>query len=124
MSERGAASVAALGVVALALLVAASVGAVGQLLAARLQAGAAADAAALAAAPITFAAYGAAGDAASEAARFAEANGARLVSCHCAPDPSPAPRSVEVVVERRVTVLLFAEVAVRATSRAEFAPPG
>ena len=65
----------------------------GGFLAARLQASAAADAAALAAAPVTFRRFGSAGTPIDEAARFAVANGARLVTCRCPVDRPAASRS-------------------------------
>ena len=103
-------------------LVLVAVGAVAQLLAAYLEAAAAADAAALAAAPVTFRPFGATGTAAEEAARFANANGARLVSCRCGADASWEPRTVEVIVAKRVDLVAFGTRTVRASSRAEFVP--
>jgi secretion/DNA translocation related TadE-like protein len=120
--EQGAASLPVLGVALVVGLLAIALGAVGQYVAARFQAATAADAAALAAAPVTFLPFGATGSAAEEAARFAAANGGVLVRCECPPDPSFEPRTVEVEVERRVEVLWFGSVTVRAVSRAEFAP--
>ena len=108
---------------AVVLVLAIALAAVGQYLAARLQAAAAADAAALAAAPVTFAPYGAAGSPREEAARFAAENGARLVACTCPYDPGPDPRRVDVEVEREVRVLGIGTVTVRARSSAEFTPP-
>jgi len=122
MSERGAAAVVLLGVAGLVVMLSAGVGGVGMMVAARLQAAAAADAAALAAAPVTFAPFGAAGSPADEAKRFAEANGTRLVSCRCPVDRSFNTRTVEVVVENPVRIPVLGVVAVRASSRAEFAP--
>jgi hypothetical protein len=69
-----------------------------RLMVARVEAQTAADAAALAAAPVTFAPFGARGDARSEAERFAAANGARLVDCACPPDPVWRARVVTVTV--------------------------
>ncbi|MDP8958666.1 MAG: pilus assembly protein TadG-related protein [Actinomycetota bacterium] len=121
-SERGSASVVMLALLAVLALLGAAIGAVGQYLAAHVEAATAADAAALAAAPVTFWPFRARGSATEEAARFAEANGARLVSCRCAFDPSWSPRTVEVEVERPVELLVFGSHAVQARSRAEFIP--
>ncbi len=95
---------------------------VGGFLAARLQASAAADAAALAAAPVTFRPFGSAGSPIDEAARFAVANGARLVTCRCPVDPSWSPREVEVVVAVSVDLMVFGATEAQARSRAEFIP--
>lgn len=95
----------------------------GQYLDARRRATAAADASALAAAPVTFRRYGAKAGPVQEAAKFARANGARLVGCRCAIDRSWAPRTVEVEVETVVDVVLFGPRTVRASSRAQFSPP-
>lgn len=122
MSERGAASLALVGVIALALVLAVGLAAVGTILRARTEASAAADAAALAAAPVTFLPFGAAGTPAEEAARFARANGTRLVWCVCPPDPSWEPRTVEVEVEREVRVWPIGTITVRARGKAEFVP--
>jgi hypothetical protein len=120
--EAGAAAGLLVAVAAvLALLVAAAIDA-GTVLAARREASAAADAAALAAAPVTFRPFGAASTAAAEAARFAAANGARLVRCRCPHDPSWTVRIVEVVVARRVGLVLFGERTITALSRARFDP--
>ncbi len=99
----------------------ATVGA-GQYLVAAGQAQTAADAAALAAAPVTFRPFGALGSAREEAAIFAAANNAALVSCGCAQDPSWKNRTVEVTVRLPVRLVLFGHRSVHATSRAEFAP--
>ena len=103
-------------------LVLVAVGSVAQVLATYLQAAAAADAAALAAAPVTFRPFGAGGTASEEAARFAAANGARLVACRCAPDASWEPRTVAVTVAKTVDLAAFGTRTVRASSRAEFVP--
>ena len=95
---------------------------VGGLLAARLQASAAADAAALAAAPVTFRPFGSGGSPIDEAARFAVANGAHLVTCRCPVDPSWSPREVEVVVAVEVDLMVFGSTEAQARSRAEFIP--
>ncbi len=83
---------------------------------------AAADAAALAAAPVTFQPFGASGTPAQEAARFAAANGASLVSCRCPIDRSWETRTVVVVVARNVSIPGIGEISITATSRATFAP--
>ena len=120
--DEGAAGVAMAAVGGVVLLLAVALGAVGMYLATALQAAAAADAAALAAAPVTYLPFGAAGSAADEAARFAAANGARLLRCDCSPDPAPVPRTVEVVVARDVDLPLVGSFSVEAVSRAEFDP--
>ncbi len=96
--------------------------AVGSWLRTRTEANAAADAAALAAAPVTFLPFGAQGTPAEEAARFAAANGARLVWCVCPPNPTWDPRTVEVEVEIQVRVWPLGTLAVRGRGRAEFVP--
>lgn len=121
-TQRGAATLPLLGIAALLVLLAALVADTGSYLSARARASAAADAAALAAAPVTFRSFGARGGPGDEAARFAVANGAVLVSCRCVEDPSWSERRVEVVVEVRVATLLFGSHAVRAIGRAEFRP--
>lgn len=120
--EEGSAGVVLAGGAAMVLVVAIGVGAVGQYLAAALAADAAADAAALAAAPVTFRAFGAEAGPEEEAARFAAANGARLVRCRCRVDRSWRTRTVTVTVERTVDLLVGGRRTVRATSRAEFEP--
>jgi secretion/DNA translocation related TadE-like protein len=82
----------------------------------------AADAAALAAAPVTFRPFGASGTPRQEAARFAEANGATLISCTCPTDRSWLPRTVTVTVSRSIDLPVLGSVSVRATSRADFDP--
>lgn len=120
--DDGAAALLLVGTAAVVLMVGLAVVAAGQYLAGYLQASAAADAAALAAAPVTFRPYGADGSPAAEAARFARANGTRLVWCQCDLDPSFAPRRVEVRVQRSVQLILFGAQSVAATGRAEFDP--
>lgn len=120
-SESGS-IVLGVGVLVVVLMLALGVGAVGAGLAGYAQAAGAADAAALAAAPVTFRPFGAQGTPTSEAARFASANGTRLVSCRCRVDRSWATRTVTAVVERRVEVLGLGGFNVRATSRATFEP--
>lgn len=92
------------------------------LAAARLQAQTAAEAAALAAAPITFGSFGQVADPAAEAARFAGANEALLVSCRCPIDPVWRSRIVTVQVEVKVRAGLFGITTVAAEASAEFDP--
>ena len=121
-SARGSAALLLLAVAGLVLVLTIGVADAGLVLGARLKAAAAADAAALAAAPVTFRPFGAEGSPASEAARLAAANGAVLISCRCPINRSWRRRVVEVHVERRVALLGFGSIAVRASSEAEFAP--
>lgn len=93
-----------------------------QLVVARVEAANAADAAALAAAPVTFRAFGARGSPRAEAARLAEANGARLKRCFCTVDHSMRRRIVEVEVVVARNFWLLGTVSVRGRSRAEFDP--
>lgn len=111
-----------LGLVVLAMMLALSVGAVGAGMAAYAQASSAADAAALAAAPVTFSQFEAKGSPRAEAARFASANGTRLVRCLCRIDRSWEKRTVTVIVERSVDIPGLGTMKVRATSRATFEP--
>ena len=99
-----------------------AVGSVGGAIGAYTKAAGAADAAALAAAPVTFRPFGASGTPAHEAALFARANGAVLVSCRCSIDRSWDTRSVVVSVERTVSIVGIGTVRVHATSRATFEP--
>ncbi len=115
--DRGSVTVLLAGTVFAVLVLGIVIAAVGQVLAARYQASTAADAAALAAAPATFI-----GDPYDQAVRFAEANGAQLLSCDCARDRTWAPRTVETVVEIRVDVLGLGRRTVRAKGRAEYLP--
>ncbi|GMR02700.1 MAG: hypothetical protein BMS9Abin20_1046 [Acidimicrobiia bacterium] len=120
-AERGSAVIGvALAGMVVVLIVA--IGAVGAGVAAYAKAAAAADAAALAAAPVTFRPFGATGTPTEEAARFARANGARLVTCRCRVDRSWDTRTVDVTVARTVSVIGIGDVTVRATSRATFEP--
>ncbi len=82
----------------------------------------AADAAALASAPVTFRPFGARGSPRDEAARFARANGARLVICDCRIDRSWATRTVSVTVARNISLPVLGAVIITATSRAVFEP--
>ena len=120
--QYGAASLLLLAVGGLVVVLAVLLADVGGFLAARLQASAAADAAALAAAPVTFRPFGSTGSPVDEAARFAVANGARLVSCRCPVDPSWSPREVEVVVAVSVDLMVLGATEAQARSRAEFVP--
>jgi len=122
VSERGGAGVLLAAVAGVILLLAAVVAGIGSYLLARVEAVAAADAAALAAAPVTFLPFGATGTPAEEAARFAAANGAQLLSCACPPDPSWEPRAVTVRVAREASLWPAGSITVTATGRAEFLP--
>lgn len=120
--DRGSAAVVLVAVIALVMMLGGGLAAVAVLWQARAQASAAADAAALAAAPVTFRAYGASGTPAAEAARFAAANGARLVECRCPVDRSWVVRTVVVTVVRPARVPGFGTVGIRARAAAEFRP--
>ena len=122
MSQTGAASVVVLAAALVVALLGAAVGAVSVYVGARAHADLAADAAALAAAPVTFRPFGTRSSPRAEAARFAAANGARLVVCVCPVDRSWRARVVEVRVERRVSLPLLGPVVIAAASRAEFVP--
>jgi hypothetical protein len=82
----------------------------------------AADAAALASAPVTFRPFGALGSPREEAARFARANGARLVRCDCPINRSWATRTVSVTVSREISLPIAGVLVITATSRAVFEP--
>lgn len=120
--ETGSASLAVIGAAGLVLVLALWLAALGVVMRARLDATTAADAAALAAAPVTFLPFGAQGTAASEAARFAELNGAQLVWCECPLDQSFESRTVEVRVVKTVHIPILGLTRVEATGRAVFAP--
>lgn len=111
-----------LAVAFLVVVLGALVGDVAVVMQARAQAMAAADAAALAAAPVTFSGFGSGGGPVAEAARFATANGAALVTCECPVDHTWRPRTVRVVVSVPVDFTLFGSRTVPASSRAEFVP--
>lgn len=111
-----------MGVLVLVLVLAVAVGSVGAGIAGYVQAAGAADAAALAAAPVTFRPFGARGSPGQEAARFAAANGTRLIRCTCPVNRSWRKRTVTTVVSRLVTVPGLGRFEVRATSRATFEP--
>ena len=59
---------------------------------------------------------------ADEAARFAAANGAQLVSCVCPLDQSWEPRTVTVRVAKEARLWPLGLLTVTAVSRAEFLP--
>ncbi len=104
------------------LMLAVGLGAVGAGVAGYVQAAGAADAAALAAAPVTFRPFGAVGSPTHEAARFAAANGTRLVRCSCPVDRSWSKRTVVVEVRRSIQLVGLGRFDVSATSRATFEP--
>jgi len=117
--DRGSITILLAGTVLVVLVLGVVIGAVGQVLVVRFQASTAADAAALAAAPATFS-----GDPADEAVTFAEANGARLLSCRCPSNRTWDPRTVETLVEIDVDVLGLGRRTIRAKGRAEYLPAG
>ena len=121
---RGEAGSAVIGLalVGLVVILIVAVGSVGKGIAAYTRAAGAADAAALAAAPVTFRPFGASGSPAAEASRFAQANGARLVSCGCPIDRSWNSRTIVVKVASTVSIIGIGSVSVHATSRATFEP--
>lgn len=118
MNDRGSTTIVALAVSSLLVLVAAGLAGVGRLVSAHVQATAAADAAALAAAPVTFLG----GDPRAEAADYARANGARLVTCACPLNRTFDLRVVTVEVVRDVDLGPLGAHTVRARAAAEFAP--
>lgn len=121
LADRGSASVAIavpLAFVAMALV---ALGSLAILYGARVQASTAADAAALAAAVATYPPAGADSPLA-EAGRYAEANGASLVSCDCQVDSNLRPRVATVIVVKRIKVPFFGELGVQAGARSEFDP--
>ncbi len=122
MNDQGSAAVALLGPIAVAMVLAVGLSGVGAWLRAQAEVDAAADAAALAAAPVTFLPFGARGTPAEEAARFAAMNEARLVWCVCPPNPSWEPRTVEVEVEKEVSIWPLGTFVVTGHGRAEFVP--
>lgn len=121
-SDDGSVSLAAVGVVAILLVLSWWLAALGLVLSAHLDMTTAADASALAAAPVTFLPFGATGSPAEEAARFARLNGATLLWCECPIDRSFEPRTVEVRVARVIDVPVVGATTVEATGRAEFVP--
>ena len=122
MTDAGSATPLLLGVVSAGLVLALALGDIAGYIAVGMQAATAADAAALAAAPVIFDSFGTIRTPRLEAQAFAEANGASLVSCRCPVDRSWNPRTVEVIVERSVRLVLFGSRNVRAIGRAEFVP--
>lgn len=121
-SERGSATIAAVGVVVLGLVLMYGLAAIGQVVLAREKVVAAAEAGALAAAPVTFRPFGATGSPSEEADRLVRANGARLVRCSCPYDPGYGPRTAVVTARLRTAVLGFREITMEATAAAEFSP--
>lgn len=121
--ERGSA-VVGMGLAGVVLAFGIAVAGVGAYVGACLSASSAADAAALAAAPVTYLPYGAKGTPTQEARRFAMANGAVLLRCICEVDRSGEPRTVRVTTRKVVTLPFVGRIAVHATSRATFDPPG
>jgi secretion/DNA translocation related TadE-like protein len=122
VSERGSVSILAVGLIGMLVVLGLMLGAAGQVLTARSRVQAAADAAALAAAPVTFRRFGSSGDPAAEAARFAEANGVRLIRCFCPIDRSWHSRIVEVEVGEEINLIGMGLTEVRAKAAAEFIP--
>lgn len=120
-ADRGSVAVG-FALIGMVVVLAIGVGAVGASVAGHAQVANAADAAALAAAPVTFRPFGALGTPAQEAARFASANGGRLLQCDCAINRSWDARTVTVVVGRDLSILGIGTVHVEAMSRATFEP--
>ena len=121
-SERGSATIAAVGVLVLGFTLVAGMAGIGQIVLARAKVVTAAEAGALAAAPVTFRPFGATGSPTAEADRMVRANGAVLVRCSCPYDPGYDPRTAIVTARLRVAVLGFREITLEATAAAEFAP--
>lgn len=121
-TDRGSVTVLAVGVLVLALVLAAGVTAIGQVSIARNRVTAAVEAGALAAAPVTFRQFGATGSPTDEAARLVRANGATLLRCDCRPDRGYDPRTVAVTATVTVSVLGLREMSMEATAVAEFRP--
>ena len=119
--ERGSVALG-VGLIGVMLVFVLGVGLVGAAASTYAAAATAADAAALASAPVTFRPFGARGSPRDEAARFAKANGARLVDCTCPIDRSWASRTVSVTVSRRITLPVVGALIIKATSRAVFDP--
>ena len=119
--ERGSVAIG-VGLIGVVLMFILGVGLVGAAASTYAAAASAADAAALASAPVTFRPFGARGSPRNEAARFARANGARLVRCDCLVDRSWATRTVSVTVSRRISLPVVGVVVINATSRAVFEP--
>lgn len=119
--EKGSATVVGLFLVAAVGVGMIALGSLASLYAARAQASAAADASALAAAVATYTPAGA-GDPLVEARRFARINGSVVKQCDCPIDLSLRPRTVMVIVERKIKVPFFGVLPIRAGARAEFDP--
>ena len=122
MSERGSVSVVMLGLIGLLVVLGLMLGTAGHYLSVQGRVQAAADAAALAAAPVTFHPFGSAGNPVAEAARFAAANGGRLLRCVCSIDRSWNARIVEVEVSQEVNLIGLGRREIRARAAAEFVP--
>ncbi|CAN5853779.1 hypothetical protein BH23ACT4_BH23ACT4_14810 [soil metagenome] len=120
-ADRGSATLVAALVVAIVLTAMVGLGSLTVLYGVRAEANNAADAAALAAAVATYPPAGA-GDPRAEAARYAGANGAVLVSCDCTVDSQLEVRKATVIVEKEVTVPFFGTLKVRAGATGEFDP--
>jgi secretion/DNA translocation related TadE-like protein len=120
-SDRGSATVVAVMLVGLVMAALVGLGSLTVLYGVRAEANNAADAAALAAAVATYPPAGA-GDPRAEAARYAAANGAVVVSCDCPIDSRLDVRSAMVIVEKEVTVPFFGTLKVRAGATGEFDP--
>lgn len=120
-ADRGSATIVVTLVAAMVLTATVGLGSLTVLYGVRSEANTAADAAALAAAVATYPPAGA-GDPRAEAARYAGANGAVVVSCDCTVDPRLEVRSVTVIVEKAVTVPFFGTLGVRAGATGEFDP--
>lgn len=120
--EAGAVTLPLLGIMMVAVVALILVSDLGFYVWAGTRASTAADAAALAAAPLTFRPFGSSASPRAEAARFSSANGANLVECLCTVDRSWRSRTVVVVTEIRIRLIVFGSRGVRATGRAEFVP--
>lgn len=121
IDDRGSATVVAALLVAMVMLTLVGLGSLTVLYGVRGEANTAADAAALAAAVATYPPAGA-DDPRAEAARYASANGAVVVSCECVIDSGLEVRSATVIVEKKVTVPFFGTLGVRAGATGEFDP--
>lgn len=119
MNERGSAGVVAVALGSVVLVVGLIVVGGAAMVSGRAHAQAAADAAALAAVAASFEKGG---QPAAEARRFADLNGAELVSCSCPHDPAPRRRRAAVRVLVRVGLPLGGEVPVSAAAAAELDP--
>ena len=118
MTERGSASILAVAVSTLVLLLGLSVVAAGGLVSAAFSAQTAAEAAALAAVSPAVT------DPIAAARNVAALNSASLVSCRCPRPGSPPPWVAHVRVEKVVAVPFFGDLIVQATASAEFMPDG